>query len=41
MIAPHAEEGMVLREAIQERYDKGGDSYDAWQIEREVIDWDD
>ena len=41
MIAPHAEEGMVLRKGIQERYDKGGDSYDAWEIEREVIDWDD
>ncbi len=41
MISPHADENMVLRKAIQERYDAGADSWDAWQIEREVMDWDD
>ena len=41
MIAPHAEENMVLRKGIQARYDAGADSWDAWEIEREVIDWDD
>lgn len=41
MIGPHDEENMVLRKAIQARYDAGGDSWDAWEIEREVIDWED
>ena len=41
MISPHEEENMVLRKAIQARYDAGADSWDAWRIEREVIDWDD
>ena len=41
MIEPHSDENMVLRKAIQERYNEGADSWDAWQIEREVMDWDD
>ena len=41
MVKPHDDKTMVLRKAIQERYDAGADSWDAWQIEREVIDWDD
>ena len=41
MMAPYKDQNLVMRKAIQARYDEGADSYDAWEIAREVRDWDD